>query len=126
MDRVPPSEVSSTSSDSVPSSTQASDQTYETRLVIKGRAFDVEQFEAAVKRKFSKLNEQTLAGEVFGPGLEQLYETVSVMSNAFVERTEGGNVSLFSSCWRMRVNLPRRTPLNASVWLLRYRSRSVT
>jgi hypothetical protein len=90
LNRVPSFDPSSNS----PSSS-AFEPSYKTQLAIKGRAFDVQQFESGVKRKFSKLCDQTLAGEVFGPGLEQLYETISAMANAFVERTEGGNVSRY-------------------------------
>lgn len=97
MERVSSSQSSESTptatSTSVSPSTSNTDEAYRTQLVIKGRAYDVEQFETAVKLKFSKLSEQTLVGDVFGHGLDQLYETISVMANAFVERTEGGNVS---------------------------------
>jgi len=67
-------------------------------LIIKGRGFDVEQFEAGVRRRFEKLNEQMFGQDVVNGGeegvrLEHLYETISVMSGAFVEGTRGGNVS---------------------------------
>ena len=82
-----------------------------TILVIKGRGFDVEQFEAGVRRRFEKLNEQLFGRDVVvddagagvraGTGgedagvvkLDHLYETISVMSGAFVESSRGGNVS---------------------------------
>jgi hypothetical protein len=62
----------------------------------------VEQFEAGVRRRFENLNEQMFGQDVvgagtgaadIGPRLDHLYETISVMSNAFVEGTRGGNVS---------------------------------
>jgi hypothetical protein len=85
----------STSGEPTPTPTTAGEEpTYKTQLMIKGRSFDVQQFESGVKLKFAKLCEQTVSGEVFGPGLEQLYETISVMANAFVEKTEGGNVKI--------------------------------
>jgi hypothetical protein len=100
--RVPVTATSSSGSDDVDASTSgelttaatAEEPTYKTQLMIKGRSFDVQQFESGVKLKFAKLREQTVSGEVFGPGLEQLYETISVMANAFVEKTEGGNVKI--------------------------------
>lgn len=85
----------STSGEPTPAPTAAGEEpTYKTQLMIKGRSFDVQQFESGVKLKFAKLREQTISGEVFGPGLEQLHETISVMANAFVEKTEGGNIKI--------------------------------
>jgi hypothetical protein len=64
----------------------------------------VEQFEAGVRRRFEKLNTQMFGQEVVGGGqegvrLDHLYETISVMSGAFVETTQGGNVSVVGYGW---------------------------
>jgi hypothetical protein len=80
-------------------------------LIIKGRAYDVDQLEQGIRLKFQMLNTQvfgkdvvltdspsgsTTEGEQGAMDLDMLYETISVMAGAFVERTQEGKVSFLS------------------------------
>lgn len=72
-----------------------------TVLLVKGRTYDVEQFQAALQHKFDAMISRKFTREILRnegeqgemKGLGRLFETVSVMADAFVEETEGGNVS---------------------------------
>jgi hypothetical protein len=84
-----------------------------TVLLVKGRTYDVEQFQAALQNKFDAMISRKFTREILRNEGEQgemkslgrLFETVSVMADAFVEETEGGNVSghVFSHTLRLLI-----------------------